>query len=83
MQDCAKSQRMCGMSLRQTADGAAASSPKAWIAALGGEGVIERSYAEWPSLGIGYFRFDDLTEPLAAPAIDRHSRPSAQDQRSA
>ncbi|MBL9033887.1 MAG: helix-turn-helix transcriptional regulator [Rhodospirillaceae bacterium] len=60
------------MSLRQATDGAVASSPKAWIAALGGEGVIERSYVEWPSLGIGYFRFDDLTEPLAAPAIDRH-----------
>lgn len=56
----------------QAAHGAAASSPRAWIAALGGEGVIERSYAEWPSLGLGYFRFGDLNDRLAAPAIDRH-----------
>lgn len=51
---------------------AQASSPIAWIGALGGEGVLTHSYAEWPSLAVGYFRFGHLTERLAAPAIDRH-----------
>jgi AraC family transcriptional regulator len=47
-------------------------SPRAWIAALGGQGVLQRSYAEWRTLSVGYFRFGGLMEPLAAPEIDRH-----------
>ncbi len=60
------------MSMQPQAGGAPRSSPIAWIDALGGEGVLERSYAEWPSLAVGYFHFDHLDARLAAPAIDRH-----------
>lgn len=60
------------MSLQAVRRGEDATSPMAWIGALGGKAVLERSYAEWPSLAVGYFRFDHLAERLAAPAIDRH-----------
>ncbi len=47
-------------------------SPLAWIAALGGQGALDHSYREWPSLAVGRFRFDEAPELRDAPRLDWH-----------
>ncbi len=43
-----------------------------WIAALNGEPVGSRGFAQWQSLGIGHHRFAGLPDYVPAPEIDYH-----------